>query len=33
MFISKNLAVNESGHLAVGGIDTIYQAKNTVRLR
>lgn len=28
MFVSKNLSVNENGHLAIGGVDTIELAKN-----
>lgn len=28
MFVSKNLSVNEKGHLAIGGVDTIELAQN-----
>lgn len=28
MFVSKNLSVNENGHLAIGGVDTIELAQN-----
>lgn len=29
MFVSDGLGVNESGHLTVGGCDTVSLAKNT----